>query len=130
MKEVFISHRLNRWGRRFGFVRFFEVSNVGRLEKKLDQIYIGHKKLHVNILRYRRDDLSKGTPIEARKPYGHEPAKNKVKEVWREKKGKVVAKTTLRNQSYVDVVRVKKRSGKERLSKPSTKSFCGWLIVW
>ena len=23
VKEVFISHRLNKWGRRFGFVRFF-----------------------------------------------------------------------------------------------------------
>jgi len=25
VKEVFIARRLNKWGRRFGFVRFFEV---------------------------------------------------------------------------------------------------------
>jgi len=36
VKEVFISRRLNKWGRRFGFVRFFEVGNVGNLEKELD----------------------------------------------------------------------------------------------
>jgi len=64
VKEVFISRRLNRWGRRFGFVRFFEVSNAGRLEKELDNIYIGHRKLHVNVPRYRRADL-RGQPREA-----------------------------------------------------------------
>jgi len=48
VKKVFISRRLNKWERRFGFVRFFEVRNVGRLEKDLDQIYIGNKKLHVS----------------------------------------------------------------------------------
>jgi len=39
VKEVFISRRLNRWERRFGFVRLFEVRNAGRLERELDQIY-------------------------------------------------------------------------------------------
>jgi len=33
VKEVFIARRLNRSERRFGFVRFFDVSNVIRLEK-------------------------------------------------------------------------------------------------
>jgi len=33
VKEVFISRRLNRWGRRFGFVRVFPISNEVRLEK-------------------------------------------------------------------------------------------------
>ncbi|XP_068503600.1 uncharacterized protein [Phaseolus vulgaris] len=54
VKEVFISHRLNKWGRRFGFVRFLEVKNVRRLEGELDQIYIGNIKLHVNIPKYQR----------------------------------------------------------------------------
>jgi len=39
VKEVFISRRVNRWGRRFGFVRFFDVENVVRLEKELDRTY-------------------------------------------------------------------------------------------
>ena len=32
------------------------MRNVGKLERNLDQIYIGNKKLHVNILRYRRSE--------------------------------------------------------------------------
>jgi len=36
VKEVFISRRLNKWGRRFGFVRFVEVKNVRWLERELD----------------------------------------------------------------------------------------------
>ena len=55
MKEVFISRRFNRWGRRFDFVRFLEVANVVRLEKELNQICIGNMKLYVNIPRYRRN---------------------------------------------------------------------------
>jgi len=60
VKEVFISRRLNKWEMRFGFVRFFEVGNVGRLEKELDQIYIGNLKLHVNVPRYRRNEVEYG----------------------------------------------------------------------
>jgi len=48
MKEVVISRRFNRRGRKSGFVQFFEVANLGRLEKELE-IYIGNKKLYVNI---------------------------------------------------------------------------------
>ena len=54
VKEVFISRKLNRWGRRFGFVSFYDIKNVARLERELDQIYIGNRKLHVNIPKYRR----------------------------------------------------------------------------
>jgi len=57
VKEVFISRRLNRWGRRFGFMRLFEVRNAERLEKELDNIYIENMKLHVNIPKYRRNKL-------------------------------------------------------------------------
>jgi len=31
VKEVFIVRKLNRWGNRFGFVRFLDVKNVGLL---------------------------------------------------------------------------------------------------
>jgi len=54
VKEVFVSRRLNKWGRRFGFVRFFYVRNVRWLEGELDQLIVGNRKLYVNIPRYRR----------------------------------------------------------------------------
>ena len=56
VKEVFISKHRNRWGRRFGFVRFFMVPNVFKLEKELDQIFIGDMKLYVNLPKYRRSE--------------------------------------------------------------------------
>jgi len=40
---------------RFGFVRFLNVADPIYLEKKLDQIYVGEKKLYVNIPRFSRD---------------------------------------------------------------------------
>jgi len=57
VQDVFISRRLNKWGKRFGFVRLFDVKNVGKLERELDQIYIGSRKLFVNILKYHRVDM-------------------------------------------------------------------------
>ena len=93
-------------------MRFFEVGNVGRLEKKLDQIYIGNLKLYVNVLRHRRSKLKqyrdtrrigritgREIPRETKK---HSMVilevkkKMKGKEVWMEKNG---------NKSYADAVR-------------------------
>ena len=112
VKEVFISCRLNKWDKRFGFVRFFEVRNAGNMERELDQIYVGNRKLYVNIPKYRRH-LVEPNRVERKEDrivnkvrtldYG----KNKVeeaevnvlkkgKEVWVEKKG---------NKTYVDVVK-------------------------
>ena len=99
VKEVFISRRLNRCGRRFGFVRFFEVRNVGRMERDLDSLYIGNMKLHVNILKYRRNQVEthKG---ERRDPRAHHMERKrggvKLKEVWVEKK---------RNMTYAEAVK-------------------------
>jgi len=67
VKEVFISRRLNKWGRRFGFVRFLDVKNVVRLEGELDRIYIGNMKLCVNISKYRRHQ-SESKRVERRTP--------------------------------------------------------------
>jgi len=33
---VFIARKLNRRGSRYGFVRLYDVKNVGKLEKELD----------------------------------------------------------------------------------------------
>jgi len=91
VKEVFISRRLNRCGRRFGFVRFFEVRNVGRLEKELDSLYVGNMKLHVNISKYRRHQKEpvKEARRERRDPYDERQRDSgKRKEVWVEKRGK------------------------------------------
>jgi len=48
VEEVFISKKLNRWGNRFGFVRFCDVK---KLESELDSIQIGNMKLFANLSR-------------------------------------------------------------------------------
>jgi len=110
VKEVFISKRLNRWGRRFGFVRLFDVENVFRMEKQLDQIYIGNMKLYENIPKYRRGVSSQlggesVRPREVKKLCNHEPVKPKSKEVWREKTGKSIKRGHSESRSYADAVR-------------------------
>jgi len=113
VKKVFISRKLNKWGRKFGFLIFFDVRNVGSMERELDQIYIGNMKLFVNIPKYRRHHLEpnraerrESRTINTVRPrnYGKKhleaPALNKKKrrkKVWVEKKGK--------KKSFVDVVK-------------------------
>jgi len=100
VKEMFISRRLNRWGRRFDFVKFFKVENEVRLEKQLDQIYIGNIKLYVNIHRYRRGgDVQLGGASNAtrmaRKQYIHKPVKQRVRR-FREKRKERMFEGSLR----------------------------------
>ncbi|XP_020228107.1 uncharacterized protein LOC109809260 [Cajanus cajan] len=57
--EVFIARKRNRSGQRYGFVRYVGVLNAKDLEKKLDQIWIGNTKMHVNIPKYKRGEGKK-----------------------------------------------------------------------
>jgi len=104
VKDVFISRRLNKWGKRFGFVRFFDVRDERSLERDLDQIYIGSRKLYVNIPKYRRHqygpkkeerrvpwELPRERQVTARKSVTKEDEtvrKHGGKEIWVEKSGK------------------------------------------
>lgn len=57
LREVFISKRRNRNGRRYGFARFKGVEDVHSLERKLDNIILGGLKLYVNIPKFDRRKL-------------------------------------------------------------------------
>jgi len=114
VKEVFISKRLNRWGRRFGFVRFFDVGNAVSLERELDRCFIGNMKLHVNLPKYRRGSFeSNGSSHfmaeKSRSGGGTQPHTQHIqrtnKEVWRVKRGNDVNRKDIVNQSYADAVR-------------------------
>ncbi|KAH1192341.1 Coiled-coil domain-containing protein SCD2 [Glycine max] len=54
VREVYIAKRLNKEGRRYGFVRFKGVSDVKGLETRLDNIFINDCKLFVNLPRFER----------------------------------------------------------------------------
>jgi len=107
VKDVFISRRLNKWGRRFGFVRFFGIRDVERLERELDQIYIGSRKLYVNILKYRRYQY--GLKKEDRQPLRESKEfvrkrYTKEDEDVRKDGGKKIWVEKSRNRSYADAL--------------------------
>jgi len=96
VKEVFISRRLNRWGRRFGSVRLLDVENVSGLEREMDQAWIGKMKLYVNVPRYKRNELPR-PEVRRHKLYAaprkkgydkYEPREGYRKEAGRPNKGK------------------------------------------
>ncbi|GKV20182.1 hypothetical protein SLEP1_g30341 [Rubroshorea leprosula] len=51
--EVYILEKRDKYGRRFGFVRFQDIRDTKCLEVDLDQIKVGEVKIHVNQLRFR-----------------------------------------------------------------------------
>lgn len=83
--EVFIPKKLDRWGRRFAFIKFREVVDVVELEESLKEVWWGNLKLKVNLSRFDRE--VKG---------GHNiPATKKVA---------VVGKHVVAETSYLNVV--------------------------
>lgn len=54
VKEVVIPDRRNKAGKRFGFVRIWDVIDSKSLERRLDNIIIGSTKIHVNLPRFSR----------------------------------------------------------------------------
>ena len=54
VREVFIAKKKNRSGRKYGFVRFKGVVDMGMLERQLDNMIIG-LKLHANCPKHGRE---------------------------------------------------------------------------
>lgn len=52
--EVIIPPKKDVRGKRYGFVRFFDMGEAEFLAKRLDSIFIGRRKLHVNIPKHNR----------------------------------------------------------------------------
>jgi len=75
VEEVFISRKLNRWGNRFGFVRFCDVKNVSRLEAELDSIRIGLMKLYINLPRCRKHEAQSAVHQATKPTNGIRPKK-------------------------------------------------------
>jgi len=84
---------------------------VGQLERDLDQIYIGNKKLHVNILRYRRSEVECNM-VESETKVKHTEKVRNPRQLQEEapvfheqKRTKEVWKVKTWRKSFVDVVK-------------------------
>jgi hypothetical protein len=54
--EVVIPAKRDKGGRRFGFVRFVQVSDIQKLESDLDNMVFGGVKISVNLSRFQRSE--------------------------------------------------------------------------
>jgi len=54
--EVFLPKKLDKWGRRFGFVKYKEVLNVEALAARLENVWFDNVRLKVNLARFGRED--------------------------------------------------------------------------
>jgi hypothetical protein len=69
--EVYIPQKLNKWGCRFGFVKYMEVKDVSVLERKLSDLWMGSFKLQVNISRFAK--RSSSSQQQQQQPVHHHP---------------------------------------------------------
>ncbi|MCI24899.1 RNA-binding protein 25-like, partial [Trifolium medium] len=54
--DVFIPKKVDKWGRRFGFVKYKEVKEMEVLLSSLQDVWIGSFKLRVNKSRFVRNE--------------------------------------------------------------------------
>jgi hypothetical protein len=52
--EVYIPKKRDKWGNRFGFVKYKEVKSVEALSSRLEDVWVGTYKLRVNLSRFSR----------------------------------------------------------------------------
>jgi RNA recognition motif-containing protein len=98
--EVYLPKKLDKQGRRFGFVKYREVRDVRELQSCLEEIWLGSFKLRVNISRF-----GKGEP-------------RKVEE-------RVIPEMRKAGETIVPIG----RSFKEALAKPQSETTLGQGLV-
>jgi RNA recognition motif-containing protein len=54
--DVYIPNKVDKWGRRFGFVKFMEVRDEESLNRRLQEVWFNSFKLRVNRSRFHRND--------------------------------------------------------------------------
>lgn len=74
--EVFIPNKVDKWGKRFAFVKFREVRDVEELEGRMQEVMCGEEVLKVNLARFGREEGGKGPVMGVRR--GEFPRANVV----------------------------------------------------
>ncbi|GAU23411.1 hypothetical protein TSUD_331080 [Trifolium subterraneum] len=75
--EVYIPKKLDKRGRRFGFVKFKEVKDVEVLSESLLDVWIGMYKLRVNLSRFGRSEAKEAPSQKAPTQRAAETLKDK-----------------------------------------------------
>lgn len=72
--EVFVPRKVDKWGRRFGFVKYKEVVSVKDLEARLGDVWLWDMRLKVNLARFGRED-KKVEAVQQKKTVGGSDAR-------------------------------------------------------
>ncbi|MCI41848.1 hypothetical protein A2U01_0063082, partial [Trifolium medium] len=56
--DVYIPNKVDKWGKKFAFVKFKGVKEVDELVTRLEDVWSGNFKLRVNRARFDRNDQS------------------------------------------------------------------------
>ncbi|MCH90542.1 endonuclease/exonuclease/phosphatase family protein, partial [Trifolium medium] len=59
--EVYLPNKVDKWGRRFGFVKYKEVNNLEELIIKLGDVWCGSYKLRINLSKFGRNHNQKSS---------------------------------------------------------------------
>ncbi|XP_058783228.1 uncharacterized protein LOC131657894 [Vicia villosa] len=102
IEEVVIPPRKDRFGRRFGFVRFLNVKDEELMATKLDNMILEGRKLFANLPRFSRPKDAEQSGFAAQKSI---PAKANTKGTGGNRLDGIGYGTTVNHQSYVDVIR-------------------------
>ncbi|KAK2426552.1 hypothetical protein QL285_025211 [Trifolium repens] len=72
--DVYIPNKVDKWGKKFAFVKFKEVKEVDELSRRLEDVWSGTFKLRVNKARFGRNEQSSRVTVtaEARSERGPE----------------------------------------------------------
>ncbi|MCH79581.1 hypothetical protein A2U01_0000333 [Trifolium medium] len=72
--DVYIPNKVDKWGKRFAFVKFKGVKDVDALSERLEDVWSGKFKLRVNKARFDRNDQTSrvAPPVENRQERGVE----------------------------------------------------------
>jgi hypothetical protein len=59
--EVYIPNKRDKWGNRFGFVKYKEVKNVDTLSSRLEDVWVGMYKIRINLAKFGRSKVAAAT---------------------------------------------------------------------
>ncbi|KAL8542390.1 hypothetical protein ACS0TY_003309 [Phlomoides rotata] len=60
VKDIFIPKKLDKFGKKYGFVRFGGAVNTTVVEQELNRVWVGSYKIRVNLSKFARNSLNSG----------------------------------------------------------------------
>ena len=121
VREIFISPKRNRNGRRYGFVRFKGVEDVHQMEKKLDSMVFGGLKMYVNTPKFGRTHRVNSQPVVRGRMEGQHHTEG-VRDVYQGTKQ--AANVKFPQGSYAEAVRRHTPRTEQRWTQAKENSRC------